>query len=59
MSLASEEGYDRMRDDRLVKYGIGHDGLVTASQPLVDLVVRRLKVKLFTKSKQRKSMVKV
>ena len=21
-----EEGYDRMRDDRLVKYGIGHDG---------------------------------
>ena len=22
----SEEGYDRMRDDRLVKYGIGHDG---------------------------------
>ena len=26
MSLASEEGYDRMRDDRLVKYGIGHDG---------------------------------
>ena len=25
MSLG-EEGYDRMRDDRLVKYGIGHDG---------------------------------
>ena len=24
--LLSEEGYDRMRDDRLVKYGIGHDG---------------------------------
>ena len=22
----NEEGYDRMRDDRLVKYGIGHDG---------------------------------
>ena len=22
----SEEGYDRWRDDRLVKYGIGHDG---------------------------------
>ena len=21
-----EEGYDRWRDDRLVKYGIGHDG---------------------------------
>ena len=21
-----EEGYDRMREDRLVKYGIGHDG---------------------------------
>ena len=21
-----EEGYDKMRDDRLVKYGIGHDG---------------------------------
>ena len=21
-----EEGYDRMRDERLVKYGIGHDG---------------------------------
>ena len=24
--LLGEEGYDRMRDDRLVKYGIGHDG---------------------------------
>ena len=22
----NEEGYDKMRDDRLVKYGIGHDG---------------------------------
>ena len=25
-SCVKEEGYDRMRDDRLVKYGIGHDG---------------------------------
>ena len=25
-NLIGEEGYDRMRDDRLVKYGIGHDG---------------------------------
>ena len=25
-SSLDEEGYDRMRDDRLVKYGIGHDG---------------------------------
>jgi len=24
--VIGEEGYDRMRDDRLVKYGIGHDG---------------------------------
>jgi len=24
--IIDEEGYDRMRDDRLVKYGIGHDG---------------------------------
>jgi hypothetical protein len=24
--IIGEEGYDRMRDDRLVKYGIGHDG---------------------------------
>ena len=33
MSLASEEGYDRMRDDRLVKYGIGHDGSDRKSTP--------------------------
>ena len=25
-NVIGEEGYDRMRDDRLVKYGIGHDG---------------------------------
>ena len=25
-NMIPEEGYDRMRDDRLVKYGIGHDG---------------------------------
>ena len=25
-NVIDEEGYDRMRDDRLVKYGIGHDG---------------------------------
>jgi len=25
-NLIGEEGYDRMRDDRLVKYGTGHDG---------------------------------
>ena len=25
-NLIDEEGYDRMRDDRLVKYGTGHDG---------------------------------
>ena len=24
--VIDEEGYDKMRDDRLVKYGIGHDG---------------------------------
>jgi len=29
----SEEGYDRMRDDRLVKYGIGHDGSDRKSTP--------------------------
>ena len=28
-----EEGYDRMRDDRLVKYGIGHDGSDRKSTP--------------------------
>ena len=28
-----EEGYDRMRDDRLVKYGIGHDGSDRKSNP--------------------------
>ena len=28
-----EEGYDRMRDDRLVKYGIGHDGSDRRSTP--------------------------
>jgi len=33
MSLANEEGYDRMRDDRLVKYGIGHDGSDRKSTP--------------------------
>ena len=26
LDFVKEEGYDRMRDDRLVKYGIGHDG---------------------------------
>ena len=25
-NVIGEEGYDRMRDARLVKYGIGHDG---------------------------------
>jgi len=29
----NEEGYDRMRDDRLVKYGIGHDGSDRKSTP--------------------------
>ena len=33
VSLASEEGYDRWRDDRLVKYGIGHDGSDRKSTP--------------------------
>ena len=26
LDFVKEEGYDKMRDDRLVKYGIGHDG---------------------------------
>ena len=29
----NEEGYDRWRDDRLVKYGIGHDGSDRKSTP--------------------------
>ena len=32
-SCVKEEGYDRMRDDRLVKYGIGHDGSDRKSTP--------------------------
>ena len=32
-SSLDEEGYDRMRDDRLVKYGIGHDGSDRKSTP--------------------------
>ena len=31
--MINEEGYDRMRDDRLVKYGIGHDGSDRKSTP--------------------------
>ena len=31
--LLGEEGYDRWRDDRLVKYGIGHDGSDRKSTP--------------------------
>ena len=31
--VLGEEGYDRMRDDRLVKYGIGHDGSDRKSTP--------------------------
>lgn len=32
-NMIPEEGYDRMRDDRLVKYGIGHDGSDRRSTP--------------------------
>ena len=31
--VIDEEGYDRWRDDRLVKYGIGHDGSDRKSTP--------------------------
>ena len=33
LDFVNEEGYDRMRDDRLVKYGIGHDGSDRKSTP--------------------------
>ena len=33
VNVINEEGYDRMRDDRLVKYGIGHDGSDRKSTP--------------------------
>ena len=33
LDFVNEEGYDRMRDDRLVKYGIGHDGADRKSTP--------------------------
>ena len=32
-NMIPEEGYDRMRDDRLVKYGTGHDGSDRRSTP--------------------------
>ena len=38
-----EEGYDRMRDDRLVKYGIGHDG--SDSKPSIKRTPDNQKIK--------------
>ena len=58
-NVIDEEGYDRMRDDRLVKYGIGHDGSDRKSTQVdVHLTIKRSKVKPFFRRKLRRSMVK-
>jgi len=49
-----------MRDDRLVKYGIGHDGSdrkAGSSKRTPDN--QKIKVRLFSKKRQRRSTVKV